>query len=69
MAEGLSSPERAHFLDQLGELRAGRLPLVGTLTLLRNWVLRFDADYVHRRTYREPYPRELAGRVGLLVAR
>ncbi len=61
VSEGLSSPERAYFLDQLGELRAGRLPLVGTLTLLRSWVLRFDADYVHRQTYLEPYPRELVG--------
>ncbi len=47
--------------DQLGELRAGRLPLVGTLTLLRSWVLRFDVDYVHRQAYLEPYPRDLVG--------
>jgi uncharacterized protein YbgA (DUF1722 family)/uncharacterized protein YbbK (DUF523 family) len=61
VSEGLSAPERAFFLEQLGELRSGRLPLSGTLTLLRSWVLRFDADYVGRQAYLEPYPRELVG--------
>ena len=61
VSEGLSPPERAFFLDQLGELEAGRLPLAGTLTLLRSWVLRFDADYVDRQAYLEPYPRALVG--------
>lgn len=61
VSEGLSAAERAYFLDQLEELRAGRLPLVATLALLRGWVLRFDAEYLARQAYLQPYPRALAG--------
>lgn len=61
VSDGLTSAERAFFMQQLDELRAGRLPLVGTLALLRSWVLRFDAAYLERQAYLEPYPRELGG--------
>jgi uncharacterized protein YbgA (DUF1722 family)/uncharacterized protein YbbK (DUF523 family) len=61
LSEGLGGAERAFFLEQVEELRAGRAPLTSTLTLLRSWALRFGNEYLERQVYLQPYPRELAG--------
>lgn len=61
VSDGLASRERAFFLDQLAELRAGRLPLSSTLSALRSWALRFGGADLGRQAYLEPYPRELGG--------
>jgi uncharacterized protein YbgA (DUF1722 family)/uncharacterized protein YbbK (DUF523 family) len=59
ISDGLSGAERAFFLEQLDELRAGRLKLAAALTLLRGWVLRFGEPYLDRQAYFRPYPKEL----------
>ena len=61
VSDGLGARERAFFMDHLQELRGGRVPLAGTLALLRSWALRFDNEYLDRQAYLEPYPRALAG--------
>jgi uncharacterized protein YbgA (DUF1722 family)/uncharacterized protein YbbK (DUF523 family) len=59
VSPGLSAGERAFFLEQLDELRAGRAKLASTLTLLRGWVLRFGEPYLERQAYFLPYPKQL----------
>jgi uncharacterized protein YbgA (DUF1722 family)/uncharacterized protein YbbK (DUF523 family) len=56
----LSGSERAFFLEQLDEMRAGRTRLAATLLLLRSWTLRFGEPYLDRQAYFRPYPAELA---------
>ncbi|HSJ06220.1 MAG TPA: DUF523 and DUF1722 domain-containing protein [Longimicrobiales bacterium] len=57
---GLSASERAFFLEQLDEMRAGRARLAAALLLLRSWSLRFGEPYLDRQAYFRPYPPELA---------
>jgi uncharacterized protein YbgA (DUF1722 family)/uncharacterized protein YbbK (DUF523 family) len=59
ISDGLTAAERAFFLDQLEEMRAGRVKLGAALTLLRSWVLRFGEPYLEHQAYFRPYPREL----------
>ncbi len=61
VSEGLSSPERAHFLDQLGELRASRLPLVGTSPCCAAGCSASTWTTCTDRPTLEPYPRDLVG--------
>lgn len=56
----LSGSERAFFLEQLDEMRAGRARLAAALLLLRSWTLRFGEPYLDRQAYFRPYPPELA---------
>jgi len=56
---GLSPAEKSHFLAVLAEYRAGRLPLLAPLTILRSWIARFDEPYLADQVYFDPYPQEL----------
>lgn len=55
-SKGLSSKERAFFLDQLEQYRAGKLPLSVPVGLLRSWIIRFENEYLAQQTFFEPYP-------------
>jgi uncharacterized protein YbgA (DUF1722 family)/uncharacterized protein YbbK (DUF523 family) len=55
----LSRAEASHFLAQLEEYRADRLPLSALLLLLQSWALRFDVEYLSNQHFFAPYPPEL----------
>ncbi|MHC4859468.1 MAG: YbgA family protein, partial [Planctomycetota bacterium] len=57
--KGLSSREKAHFLDALEGYRAGRLPLSAANSVVRSWIERFDEPYLRQQTFFEPFPRDL----------
>jgi len=55
----LTSPEKAHFLDQLEIYRNKQIPLVVLTAILQSWVQRFEQEYLQGQTYFQPFPREL----------
>jgi uncharacterized protein YbgA (DUF1722 family)/uncharacterized protein YbbK (DUF523 family) len=58
-SKGLTSGEKAFFLDTLEKYRAGRLPMSVLLGVLRSWIVRFEEPYLARQTFFAPYPEEL----------
>ena len=58
-SDGLSSAEKAFFLDSLQKYRDGKLPVASLISLLRSWIVRFQEPYLMRQTYFEPYPEAL----------
>jgi uncharacterized protein YbgA (DUF1722 family)/uncharacterized protein YbbK (DUF523 family) len=57
--KGLTSSEKAHFLDALEGYRAGRLPLSAPVSVLRSWIERFDEPYLRDQSFFEPFPTDL----------
>ena len=57
--EGLTPPEKAHFMASLEKYRAGKIPLSATIAIVNSWLARFGSDYLKQQTYFEPYPEEL----------
>ena len=55
----LSSKEKAFFLDQLEQYRAGKVPLSVPVGLLRSWITRLENEYLAQQTFFEPYPLDL----------
>lgn len=55
----LVATEKAELSDLISDYRAGLVPLVVPLTLIRHFVRRFDVGYLAGQTYLEPHPREL----------
>lgn len=55
----LSHAEKAFFLDELENYRAGRVPLSVPLKVLRGYVVRFGDEYLARQTFFSPYPESL----------
>jgi uncharacterized protein YbgA (DUF1722 family)/uncharacterized protein YbbK (DUF523 family) len=51
--------EKAFFLDELENYRAGRIPLSVPLNVLRGHVVRFGDEYLASQTFFSPYPEEL----------
>ncbi len=58
-SKGLSSEEKAFFLDQLEQYRIGKVPLSVPVGLLRSWIIRFENEYLAQQTFFEPYPLDL----------
>jgi uncharacterized protein YbgA (DUF1722 family) len=58
-SDGLSTGEKAFFLDALERYRAGRIPLSAVTAIARSWIVRFSTDYLKNQTFFEPYPTEL----------
>jgi uncharacterized protein YbgA (DUF1722 family) len=56
----LDSASREEMLGLIEEHRAGRVPLVVPMTLMRHYVRQFQVDYLRGQTYLEPHPRELS---------
>ena len=56
--EGLTPPEKAHFMASLEKYRAGKIPLSATIAIVNSWLARFGSDYLKQQTYFEPYPEE-----------
>lgn len=55
----LSTAERAELSDLISDYRAGLVPLVVPVTLIRHFVRRFGVGYLAGQSYLEPHPREL----------
>ncbi len=59
LKRSLDSPSRIELAGIIDDYRAGLVPLVVPITLLRHHVRRFGIDYLADQTYLEPHPREL----------
>lgn len=57
--DGLSSEEKAFFLDSLQRYRTGKVPLSVPVGILRSWVVRFKEPYLAQQEFFQPYPEEL----------
>jgi uncharacterized protein YbgA (DUF1722 family)/uncharacterized protein YbbK (DUF523 family) len=57
--DGLTPPEKAHFIASLEKYHAGKIPLSATLSIVNSWLARFGNDYLKQQTYFEPYPEGL----------
>jgi uncharacterized protein YbgA (DUF1722 family)/uncharacterized protein YbbK (DUF523 family) len=55
----LGADERAELVELVQDYRAGVVPLVVPLTLIRHHVRRLGIDYLAGQTYLNPHPREL----------
>lgn len=58
-SQELSSPEKTFFLDSLQKYRAGRIPLLVNLNLIKSWIIRFGEDYLEKQTFFSPYPEDM----------
>jgi uncharacterized protein YbgA (DUF1722 family) len=58
-SDGLSSQEKAFFLDALQKYREGVVPVSTNRGLIQSWIVRFGQDYLAHQTYFEPYPEAL----------
>ncbi|MEZ5391479.1 MAG: DUF523 and DUF1722 domain-containing protein [Bryobacterales bacterium] len=55
----LTAAEKRDALESVSDFRAGLVPLVAPLTLLRHYVRRFGVSYIASQTYLEPHPKQL----------
>jgi uncharacterized protein YbbK (DUF523 family)/uncharacterized protein YbgA (DUF1722 family) len=55
----LSQKEKDFFLKSLEQYRSRKLPLSAPLSVLKEWIVRFDEIYLDDQTYFEPYPNEI----------
>lgn len=55
----LDAPSRAELQRLFDDYRAGLVPLVVPMTLVRHYVRRFDIAYLAGQVYLEPHPKEL----------
>ena len=55
----ISSVEKREIAAAIAEYRAGHVPLVVPISLLRFLVASHDLEYVQGQLYLEPHPREL----------
>lgn len=55
----LSAREKRHFLEVLEAYRHGRTPLSSAVSILRSWVIRFEAEYLREQTFFNPFPEDL----------
>ena len=55
----LTSAEKAFFLDNLEQYRAGKTPLSSVLSVIGSWIVRFEDEYLGDQTFFAPYPKDL----------
>lgn len=55
----LEAREKAELLDNIEHYRAGYVPLIVPMTLIKHYVLKYDEKYLSRQTYLNPHPVEL----------
>ncbi|MGD9731048.1 MAG: YbgA family protein [Desulfamplus sp.] len=55
----LEAREKAELLDNIEHYRAGYVPLIVPITLIKHYVLKYDEKYLSRQTYLNPHPVEL----------
>ncbi|PMQ02142.1 MAG: hypothetical protein CBR30_00325 [Dictyoglomus sp. NZ13-RE01] len=59
ISEKLREKEKMHFLNLLKNYKEGKVELKVILEILKNWVFRFDDEYLITQAYLIPYPEEL----------
>jgi uncharacterized protein YbgA (DUF1722 family)/uncharacterized protein YbbK (DUF523 family) len=59
VGDGLSSAEKAHFLEVLETYRAAKVPLSVPLGIVKSWGVRFEKDLLLDQTFLAPYPEPL----------
>ncbi len=59
VSDGLSSAEKAHFLDTLESYRRVKVPLSVPLAMVKSWGIRFEKDLLLEQTFLGPYPEAL----------
>ena len=59
VSEGLTSAEKAFFLDELERYRNQRVCLSAPTSLLRSWIVRFNVPYLMDQFYFDPFPETL----------
>ncbi|HEY3447179.1 MAG TPA: DUF523 and DUF1722 domain-containing protein [Myxococcales bacterium] len=55
----LDAEEKAELLQTLSDYKAGQVPLVVPLTLIKHYVRKFGVEYLERQVFLNPYPAEL----------
>jgi uncharacterized protein YbgA (DUF1722 family) len=58
--KSLDADSKAELLSLIDEHRAGRVPLIVPVTLLRHHVRQHRVEYLENQTYLQPHPRELS---------
>ncbi len=59
VTDGLSSGERAYFLETVAEYQAGHVPLAAPVGVLRAWIVRFGVSYLADQRLFFPFPPSL----------
>jgi uncharacterized protein YbgA (DUF1722 family)/uncharacterized protein YbbK (DUF523 family) len=59
LREGIDTASRDELLQAVDDHRAGLVPLVVPITLMRHHVRRLGVDYLLGQTYLDPHPKEL----------
>jgi uncharacterized protein YbgA (DUF1722 family) len=55
----VDSDDRAEFVEIVEQYRAGLVPLIVPITLLKHHIRRHPNDYLQRQYYLTPHPKEL----------
>ena len=55
----VESKEKKFFLKQLDKYRGNKVPLSVPLNIMKNWIIKYDIDYLKQQSFFEPYPEEL----------
>lgn len=58
-ARKLRPEEKRYFQKLVKEYRDAKIPLSAILILLKDWVLRFNDDYLAKQTFFQPFPEDL----------
>lgn len=58
-SKGLTSREKAFFLETLEGYRVEKLPLSVPVGIIHSWIARFEEPYLAQQTFFQPYPEEL----------
>ena len=59
MKNELSAYEKKSVLDSIDDYYNGLVPLIVPITLLKNFIFKYDIAYVKDQTYLNPHPKEL----------
>ena len=57
--DALDSGSRRELQDLIADFRAGLIPLIVPITLVRHYVSKFDVGYLKDQVYLAPHPKEL----------
>ena len=59
MTDRIDDGDRRELIESIDRYRAGQLPLIVPVTLIRHHTRRLEVDYLRDQVYLEPHPQEL----------
>jgi len=59
VTDRIDDGDRRELIESIDRYRAGQLPLIVPVTLIRHHVRRLEVDYLREQVYLEPHPQEL----------